>query len=355
MVPRRGKGTGLLPSPGWDAAYDWQGFVPPEEMPSVLNPSAGYVVSANNRIVGEEYPHPLSWDWADGFRAMRIESQLRSRDRHTVEDFAAMQLDFYSDAARQLVEALADVEPRGGEPLTVRALEHLRRWDYRLTAESIAAAIYIVLRQNLLRNVFGPRLGRLMGPYLGNTPAEGVAGSAYPGRVSGFLLDTLRRGDPAWLGTNGTVKTWDDLKWNSLSETVQELRTRLGDDMDTWRWGRLHQVTFDHPLGRVKPLDRLFCRGPFPLGGDADTPHQASFSGGGYAANSWIPSYRQIVDLGNLTNSRSIHTTGQSGLPGSPHFDDFIPLWRNGQYHPMLYDRKEILEDLEHLLVLRPR
>jgi penicillin amidase len=267
----------------------------------------------------------------------------------------AMQLDYYSDAARQLVEALADVEPREGKPLTVRALEHLRRWDYCLTADSVAAAIYVVLRQNFLCAVFGPRLGKLAGTYLGNAPVEGVAGSAYPGRLSGFLLDILRRADPAWLGATGPSGTWDDLKWDCLGETVRELRALLGDDMDTWRWGRLHQLTFDHPLGRVKPLDRLFCRGPYPVGGDADTPHQTSFSGGGYGATGWIPSYRQIVDLGNLANSRSIHTTGQSGLPGSPHFDDFIPLWRNGRYHPMRYDRKEILEDLEHLLVLRPR
>jgi penicillin amidase len=104
----------------------------------------------------------------------------------------------------------------------------------------------------------------------------------------------------------------------------------------------------------VKPLDRVFCRGPFPIGGDADTPCQTALAPGGYAATEWIPSYRQIVDLGDLSDSRSIHTTGQSGLPGSPHYDDFIRPWLEGRYHPMLYDRKAILDDLEHMLVLRP-
>lgn len=351
-VPRRNKGNGLLPAPGWDADYDWLGLIPFDELPGVFNPPSGYVVSANNRLVDDSYPYVLSHDFVDGFRAMRIESQLRARERHTVEDFAAMQLDVYSDAARQIVELFADVE--GGDPLTVRALEHLRRWDYRLTPDSIAATIYVELRQQLLRNVFGPRLGPLLGSYVGSAPPESIAGSVYPARVSGFLIGLLRRADPDWLAGQTTFTSWAELKQASLAQAVVELRTRLGNDMDTWRWGRIHQIRFEHPLGRVKPLDRLFNRGPYPIGGDADTPCQAALAPGSYAATEWIPSYRQIVDLGNLANSRSIHTTGQSGLPGSPHYDDFIAPWLEGRYHPMLFERRAILEDLEHMLVLRP-
>ena len=351
-VPRRGKGTGLLPTPGWDVSYDWRGLIPFDELPSAFNPPEGYVVSANNRIVGDDYPFVLSHDWIDGFRAMRIENQLRSREKHSADDFAAMHLDVYSEAARQLVVLMADVE--GDNPLQVRALEHLRRWDCRLTADSVSATIYVVLRQHLVRNVFGPRLGPLLGQYVGSAPSESVAGSAYPARITGFLIDLLRKADPSWLATQTEFESWLELKRVSLAQTVLHLRSTIGDDLDTWRWGQLHQVRWDHPLGRVKPLDRVFCRGPFPIGGDADTPCQTALAPGGYAATEWIPSYRQIVDLGDLSNSRSIHSTGQSGLPGSPHYDDFIRPWIEGRYHPMLYDRKAILNDLEHMLVLRP-
>ena len=351
-VPRRGKGTGLLPSPGWDAAYDWQGYLPFDELPSTFNPPSGYIVSANNRLVNDDYPHVLSHDWCDGFRATRIENQLKSRDKHTLDDFAAMHQDFFSEAGRQIVELLADVEPAPGQPMPTLALEYLRRWNHVLDADSVAGTIYVFLRRKLLLNVFGPRLGTLAGRYTGIATAQGIAGSSYPTRVTGFLIDHLRAADPAWLGV---FKTWPELKWVSLSEAVSDLRERLGDDLETWRWGRLHQITFEHPLGRVKPLNRIFNRGPFPIGGDGDTPHQASFRGGSLNADDFIPSYRQIVDLGNLENSRSIHTTGQSGHVGSPHFDDFIELWRNGRYHPMHYDRLAILDDLEHILVLRPR
>jgi len=354
QVPRRKKGSGLLPAPGWDPDYDWDGYLLADELPSRFNPPEGYIVSANNAIVGDSYPQHLSHDWIDGFRAMRIETQLRSRERHSVDDFAAIQMDFTSEAARQIVEQLAGLEPRPGDPLVTRALEYLRRWNYCLTPDSIAATIYAALRQRLLHNVFGPRLGPHLGAYAGLAPSIDVAGSAYPARVTGLLIDLLRRTDATWLA-GGTHATWDELKWQSLSEAVRELRSRLGDDLDTWRWGRLHQIRFDHPLGRVKPLDRLFSRGPYPIGGDADTPHQSAGFSGTYAASDWIPSYRQIVDLGNFANSRAIHTTGQSGLPGSPHFDDFIPEWLAGRYHPMLYDRRQILDNLEHMLVLRPR
>jgi penicillin G amidase len=354
-LPRRERGSGLLPAPGWDSRYDWQGYLPFDELPNVYNPPCGYVVSANNRIVGDDFPHRLSWDWCDGFRAGRIESELRAREKLTLDDFAALQSDFYSDAARQIVETIRDLVPPAGNPIATRALEYLRRWDYRLTAGSVAAAIYSVLRRQLLRNVFASRLGSLVGSFTGIGAADGIAGNLYPARASGFLIQLLRRADPEWLAGDPAFQDWDDLKWRSLVDAVDELRSRFGDDMETWTWGRLHGVTFDHPFGRVKLLRRLFSRGPYPIGGDGDTPHQSASTGGSYGADGYIPSYRQLVDLGNFANSRSIHTTGQSGHPGSPHYDDFIPLWLSGQYHPTLYDRIQILDDLEHMLVLRPR
>jgi len=353
QVPRRKKGTGLLPAPGWDADYDWDGYLSGDELPHVYNPPEGFVVSANNRLVGDDYPHHLSHDWCDGFRAQRIADTLASRERHTADDFAAMQFDFFSDAARQIATSFAEMPPRAGEPLVTRAREYLRRWDYRMQPESVAATIYSVLRTQILRRLFEKKLGPLFGGYTGCAPSAWPAGSLYPARIGGLLIDLLEREDPAALEGTGYT-TWDDLKWESLRATVADLRERLGDEMETWTWGRLHELRFDHPLGRVKPLDRIFCRGPYPVGGDGDTPHQTSSSGGSYAANGWIPSYRQIIDFGNPANSRSVHTVGQSGQPGSPHYDDFIPLWRSGQYHPMLFERFTVQANLKHLIMLRP-
>lgn len=351
-VPKRRDDGGVVPVPGWDGAHDWTGIVPFDEMPRVYNPPSGFVVSANNCLVDDAYPHNLSRDWVDGYRAMRIENVLQSKERVTIDDCAALQLDFTSEAARQLVELLADVEPT--DPLDVRALAHLCRWDCRLTADSVPAAIYSLLRARLLRNLFAARLGPLLNLYIGSGPAEGIAGSAYPARASSMLVRALRQADPAMLEGTGFA-SWAELKRASLAQAVLDLRARLGDDPDDWRWGRLHAVTFGHVFGRVKPLAPIFSRGPYPVGGDGDTPHQAANGSGDFSVCDFVPSYRQIVDLADLSRSLWVIPGGQSGLVGHPHYADQLPLWRAGRYQPMLYNREAVLDNLDHLLILRPK
>lgn len=302
VVPKRHADGGLAPVPGWDGRYDWDGVIPPDEMPSVFNPPSGYVISANNCVVGDDYPHVISRDWIDGYRAMRIEEVIRSKEKLTIEDCEALQMDFSSEAARQLVALLGEIEPT--EPFAVRALAHLRRWDCRLTANSVPATIYRLLRERLLRNLFAARLGPLLNLYVGG-PAGGLAGSAYPGRASSILLRILQSEDPTWLEGTGFT-TWAELKSASLAQAVLELRARLGDDPDRWQWGRAHTVTFDHILGRVKLLDRVFNRGPYPVGGDGDTPHQTASTSDEFGSCELAPSYRQIVNLGDFSKSVSI-------------------------------------------------
>jgi penicillin amidase len=125
--------------------------------------------------------------------------------------------------------------------------------------------------------------------------------------------------------------------------------------MRQWTWGRIHPAGFNHVLGAQKPLDRVFNRGPYPYGGDTNTVWQAAWvpkltisSQGGSA------SWRQIIDVSNWDASRVVHTTGQSGHPASKHYDDMIPLWLNGQYHPMLWSREQVEANAEARLRLEP-
>jgi penicillin amidase len=172
--------------------------------------------------------------------------------------------------------------------------------------------------------------------------------------VSSLLIRLVRQADPSTLEGTG-YSDWSELKRASLAQAVLDLRSRLGDEPDDWRWGRWHTVTFAHVFGQVRPLARIFSRGPYPIGGDFDTPHQASSGSGNPSVCDLIPTYRQIVDLGDLSRSVWVIPGGQSGLVGSRHYDDQLPLWRDGRYLRMLYDRREILDDLDHLLVLRPK
>jgi penicillin amidase len=142
----------------------------------------------------------------------------------------------------------------------------------------------------------------------------------------------------------------------ALSETVDFLTAELGPEIDDWAWGKLHTLTFAHTLGSVKPLDKLLNRGPFPMGGDATTVWATGISRFDLSTEGTIgPPFRFIADLGDLRNSWGLLVPGQSGQPGSKHYDDQVQAWFEGGYHPMLYAREDVEREAEYRLVLVPR
>ena len=125
--------------------------------------------------------------------------------------------------------------------------------------------------------------------------------------------------------------------------------------MNDWEWGGIHRAIFPHAMGMKKPLDRVFNRGPLPIGGDTDTPcATAMVPNDPYDSKAWAPSFRQIVDLSDLSRSLVIHPPGQSGQLGSPHYDDLAALWIKGEYHPMLWTRQQVEQEAEGKLTLNP-
>lgn len=354
-VPLRAKGHGLVPAPGWTGEFEWAGFVPFEGMPRALNPDSGLALSANNRIVGPDFPYPIEGEWIDGFRARRIAELLRGRERHSIADFEAMHQDVYSIPGKLVAEQLGELSPAGPTPDLRGALELLRSWDGCLQAESAAGAIYEVFRLKLLRNLLAPKLGDLTDEYFGGA----VHGMSFTGtylfRSSSFMIRRLTLREPHWLDGTGCA-TWEALMLTSLEEALGELREKQGPDVRRWTWGRLHPVSFTHPLGRSRALAPLFNLGSWPLGGDMDTILQTAFSHRlPFQVRSWMPSYRQIIDLSDVRRSVAVHTPGQSGLPSSRHYADLLPLWYEGRYHPMLWDRVDIEAHTESVLWLKRR
>jgi len=140
-----------------------------------------------------------------------------------------------------------------------------------------------------------------------------------------------------------------------LKQAVSWLRARLGDDPNAWQWGKIHGAVFPHPLGLQKPLDQVFNCGPYPIGGDTDTPCQTAIQANApYNNSAWAPSFRQIVDMGDLSNSLTIFPPGESGQLGSPHYADLIEPWLKGEYLPMLWTRQQIESNAEGRLMLIP-
>ncbi len=352
-VPVRARGQGLVPAPGWTGEYEWVGEVPFEEMPHALNPTQGYVVTCNHRIVSADYPHYLGSVWMNGYRARRIVDVFESKGTLSPDDFRALHVDFYCIPGLELVARMEGLS--SPDPGVQAALETLRAWDGNLTTGSVGGTLYEVTLYRLLHNLWEPALGQeLLYQLLG----EGVhpllyASNEFHGQGTVTALRMLDDADSAWVREAGGREA---LLLRSLGEAVAWLKETLGPEMDRWQWGRIHRATFPHSLGIQPPLDRVFNRGPYPIGGDTDTACQTAYlAHDPYDVKAWAPSFRQIVDMGDLSRSVVAVPPGQSGQLGSPHYDDLIEPWLKGEYQPMLWTREQVEREAEGRLHLEPK
>jgi penicillin G amidase len=319
----------------------WAGTVPFAEMPAAFNPDEGIFVTANNRPA-VPMRHALARDWIDDYRWTRIVQLLRSRPRHSVEGFQTMQQDLISVAAQRVAARLARLAP--GDGLAPEVLARLRGWDGRLDSESAEGAIYQVFRIELVRALY-PELGdepilRLLGR--GPDPVLAPV-TAFFFRGSSELLARLDQAD-------------ESLVRAALLAALGFLRDRFGPDMDRWRWGDLHRISFQHPIGLGVPvLDRLLqlSRGPYPIGGDADTVAQAGVDPWNpFTATAYSVSYRQVFDAGDWDRGVFILPTGQSGHPASPHYADMVSAWRNGEYRSLPFSPHAVRDQAEETIQL---
>jgi len=337
LIPIRARGHGLVPVPGWSGEYEWVEYIPFDKLPRTYNPPAHFVATANNKVVGDDYPYFISTEWATPFRATRITELLARKPQLSAQDFQDIQADLTSIPGKELASYLLRLKPQDARQK--QALDYLAKWDYRLTRDTVAGALYEVTLVNAMRNTFADELGELYKDY------ERMA-----------LLPFLRllpQADSPWFDNQSTPQkeARDDVLLQSLEQALDYLQGRLGKDMGRWQWGAIHQATFNHQLGAVKPLNLVFDRGPYPQGGDAGTPNNAAFSTKDFH-QTWVSSYRQIIDPGDLNRSVWVHTTGQSGLPYNKHYGDMIPLWREVRAFPMWFARADVEKNREALLVL---
>ncbi|HEX4205486.1 MAG TPA: penicillin acylase family protein [Ktedonobacteraceae bacterium] len=345
-VPIRKQGQALLPNPGWTSEYEWTGFIPFDELPQTFNPEQHFIATANNRVVDDTYPYYISNEWLNGYRAQRIRDLLQSKGKLTLNDMAAIQADYYSLPAQEIMPHVLALT--GQTQVERDALAVLRAWDYMLTPASIAATIYSTFYSKLEHMVVGTLLGddeTLLLNYLGVGSTILMPCTGYLARSRPLIIRLLREKDDSWFAQsalpNGPT-SWDSALQRALSAAVEELRELLGSDMTRWQYGKIHRMSYRHPLGAIKPLEKLFNRGPFPVGGDYDTVNMSAVVPNQPQEVVTVPSYRQIIDLADMANSLSGHAPGQSGHPASAHYDDFIEMWLHVQHHPMLFEQQVI-------------
>jgi penicillin amidase len=343
-IPIRASGDGSLPVPGWTAAYEWVDYIPFDELPRSYNPPAGFIVTANHAVVDNTYPYFISMDWAPGYRARRIHELIEGTDLFTIDVMADMQADSSPIYAQDVLPYLLDLTP-SGEPL-ISAVELLRVWDGQAHRDSAGAALFETMRLKMVDHVFVDELGEQL--------LQRMRGS-----LMTALLQLLPDPTSTWFDDTTTPEHEDrnEILERALRDAVADLQGTLGADMNNWRWGALHTASFENEtLGQsgIGPIEALFNRGPVPVDGAIATINNTGYSSSNPFGVVTVPSFRQIVDLQDLSRSLSMHTTGQSGHPFNPHYDDMIDPWRNIEYHAMLWTRDQVIDAAEATLTLTP-
>jgi penicillin G amidase len=343
-IPLRKGGTPDLPKPGWTGEFEWDGTIPYEDLPRVVNPPRGFLVTANNRIVDDDYPHHITSEWMAGYRAQRIEEMLGERERHSVADFERMQLDFVSLPGIETVHRLSRLHPvRQRE---TRAIERLKSWDGVLSPNSVAATVVhaftVVFAQVIVRAaVQDPEVEERWMNHSGLPIFEIVSS---PWRFQERLLELWDEGDPAWFASpqQPDGRGWNEVALEALEKALDGLEERFGDNPDRWRWGRVHAAEFMHPFGAANPVFRRIFNRKLEVGGASETVTQTGYLPTAPFKAVWGPVYRMVADLGDPSGSRWQLTTGQSGHPASRHYDDMLEGWQTGRTNPAYLEDHEI-------------
>lgn len=353
MVPIRVPGhQGTVPVPGWTGEYEWTGYVPFAEIPATLNPSEGFVSTANNKVVPDDYPYTLTHEWFPGFRAQRIRDLLLAKDQLSREYMQQMQADTYSLPAEEIRPYLIAIEPEN--ELQAQAINFVESWDLRFETDRVGASIYEAWYLFTMRNTIADELGEeLEDSYLsGQYQRHGT-------QHVPMMIKTLQEPDNAWFDDVNTpeVEMRDDIIRRGLEDALAWLSENYGDNPEDWAWGNLHTVTFAH--GAFGPLNNpivnlIFNSKTYPAPGDQFTLNAATFTWNQPFTMVHGASQRMIVDMSDLDNSLAINNTGQCEQIFHPHREDLIPMWRDVQYHPMLFTRDAVETNADVILVLTP-
>jgi penicillin amidase len=342
---------GAAPAPGWDAKYDWQGWLPFADLPRSLNPPAGAIVTANHKIVAPDYPHYVTSDWSHlPYRANRISQLLQATGKHDVATFRRIQGDTVSLAARDQLEALRALQPAPQTNAGKLALQRLLAWDGATRADAVEPLLLHAWLRTLRARIFDDDLGDLARDFVASS------------ELTQATLRVLRGETTArdWCDDRSTPnrrETCAELATEALDAAVVELAEQSGRDPLTLKWGEAHRARLDHrPLSKVPVLRDWFDLAvPYP--GDSYTVNVGQL--GLRAGKDWRDPYvtrhaaslRAIYDLAD-GGGLWIYGGGQVGHPLSDRYSDLLDAWRKVDYEPLRWRQADQRNALT--LTLRP-
>jgi penicillin amidase len=342
LAPLRKNWTGLLPVPE-TGGFEWSGFVPNEDLPHSYNPAAGFIASANHKMIPENYRYPVGFQWAPPDRFGRIVEVLggaaKSQRKLSVSDMEDLQNDVVSLPARELQSLLKQAASKAGGTAAA-SLKLLLDWQCDFPESSTAATLY---------EFWVAELEDAVSAKVIPLEAAKVAGKLSVPRI----LKELSNPRASVFGANPEAAR-DALLLDTLRASEEKLTAKLGPDSKNWAWGKLHHAVFIHPVSGVVPgAKALLDRGPISRPGE-NTTVDATYFGGPSFDELGGASYREIFDLSDWDNGVGVNVPGQSGQPGSPHYDDLLPLWANGQYFPLRFRKESVDRETTNLLELKP-
>jgi penicillin amidase len=348
-APIRKSGSGTMPVAGWDPEAGWMDeMVGIDELPGTVNPEEGFVATANNKPLGADEGAFIGYDFIDGYRAARITERLAEREDWTLESVGELQMDRTPIPWREIRDAVLGVDR--SDPGTRRAISLLRSWDGVAGIKSPAASVYEIFITKMARRIVFAKAPNTAEWALGKgmsalTPEMGIFT-----RRTGHLSNLVRTQPDGWF-----EQGWDAEIAGALAETIEQLVELHGPEASGWEWGTVRPLTFKHPVGEKKPMDKVFNLGPFPWGGDSNTIAQAAVSFLDPTANSpFVASMRMAVDVGEWDANRFILPGGQSGNPMSPHYDDQLDLYREGGAISIAWSVENLATALVESLEIHP-
>ena len=347
-IPIREGYDGKWPVPGWSSELGWNGHIPFEALPWAYNPPEGWIVTANQAVIGPEYPYFITDDWSYGARSQRIvdllTAQIEEGRAFTIADMQALQMDSWNSNADFLVPRIADMPV---QEATRAGVALLSGWDYQQGIDSAPAAYFNAFWRQIITRMFDSKTG---------TEITSASGDDQFFEVMRTLWD---RPDDPWWDDPLTAETEgrDAVVTASLDAAYQDMVSLQGDDPASWRWGALHNLLLEHgTLGAsgIAPIEALFNRGPIDTAGGSGIVNATGWTPSEGFEVTWVPSMRQVVDLANFDNSTWVNLTGNSGHAFNPNYEDQVDAWQSGAQFPWAWTPEAIDQSEEATLTLTP-
>ena len=336
QAPIRKNWSGLVPVPG-DGRFEWSGFLPVQQLPNTYNPDKGYWATANENNVPSGYKHrdAVGWTWAEKFRFRRIEEALASKNVFTQEEMQALQFDYLSIPARELIGLLKG--KRAEDPVVNAALQKLSDWNFILEPGSVAAGIYAAWEKEMESSLRKQLIPEEASPYIRSFPL-------------GRMIEILQRAGSPFK----SLEERDAWMIQQLQTAIEKMVLRFGADQQKWRYGQpaYHHVEIKHPLSNVvsDSLRRKLDFGPVGRGGNGTTPGMT----GSNDLQTAGASFRMVVDTGDWDGCSFTNTPGQSGDPRSPFYRNLFEPWSQDHHFKVFFSRDKVEGSAVSILTLQP-